>query len=81
MLRSNFVWSSFYDKKSLKYGLIWAYIISGLNGEEIAGTFYENKLQKKSLELKKKSREKAINYMLNGKGAIICLIDGLIKRT
>ena len=34
----------------------WTYVISDLKGEEIVGTFYENKLQKKvkkSLELKK----------------------------
>ena len=34
---------------------------------------------KKSLELK--SREKATNYMLNGKAAIVRLIVGLIKKT
>ena len=40
--------------------------ISDLNGEEIVGTFYEKILRKKikkSLELKKYSKEKAINYM------------------
>ena len=31
---------------------------------------------KKYLELKKKSREKMINYMLNGKNTIIRLIAG-----
>ena len=34
----------------------WTYVISDLKGEEIVGTFYENKLQKKvkkSVELKK----------------------------
>ena len=35
---------------------------------------------KKSLELKKQSREKAINYMLNGKATIILLTVGLIKK-
>ena len=31
---------------------------------------------KKSLELKKLSRKKVINYMLNGEDTIICLIAG-----
>ena len=31
---------------------------------------------KKSLELKKQQREKVINYILNGKATIICLIAG-----
>ena len=36
---------------------------------------------KKSLGLKKQSRQKVINYMLNGKAMTILLIVGLIKRT
>ena len=35
---------------------------------------------KKSLELKIKKKEKAINYMLNGKALIILLTVGLIKK-
>ena len=31
---------------------------------------------KNNLELKNKSRENVINYMLNGKDSIICLIAG-----
>ena len=31
---------------------------------------------KKNLELKNQSREKGINYMLNGKVMLICLISG-----
>ena len=36
---------------------------------------------KKSLELKKLLKEKAINYMLNGKATIVFLIVGLIRKT
>ena len=35
---------------------------------------------KKSLDLKKLSREKVINYILNGKATIILLTVGLIKK-
>ena len=35
---------------------------------------------KKSLELKKESKEKVINYMLIGKSVIILLVAGLIKK-
>ena len=35
---------------------------------------------KKTLQLKKQQREKAINYMLNGKGTTIPLTVALIKR-
>ena len=36
---------------------------------------------KKSSELKKQSRENAINYMSNGKSMIILLTVGLINKT
>ena len=61
------------------------YVINGYkydsNGEEIIRTFYElkencKKQIKMSLELKKYSRNKVINYMLNGKDAIFRLIVG-----
>ena len=32
--------------KEIKNTVPWAYVINGLNGEEIIGTFYENELQK-----------------------------------
>ena len=32
--------------KKVKNIVPWAYVINDLNGEEIVGTFYENKLQK-----------------------------------
>ena len=38
-------------------------------------------LVKKNLEQKKYLKEKVINYMSNGKGMIIVLIVGLIKKT
>ena len=34
----------------------------------------------KNLEVKKESREKLINYILNGKAQILLLIVGLIKK-
>ena len=70
--------------KKIKDIVPWTYIISDLNGEGIVGTFYENnciKQIKKSLELKKQSREKVIKCMLNGNDIIIRLIAGLIKNT
>ena len=33
--------------KKVKNNVPWTYVISDFNGEEIVGTFYENKLQKK----------------------------------
>ena len=63
----------------------WTYVINDLNGEEITGSFYEKKLQKtekkKDLEQQKYLKEKVIDYMSNGKGIIIHLIVGLIKKT
>ena len=59
------------------------YVTSDLNGEEIVGTFYVKELQKriKKSWKKKKEKEKAINYVLNGKAMIILLKVGLIKKT
>ena len=59
------------------------YAISDLNGEEITGRFYEKELQKtsqKEFRKEKYLKEKVINYMSNGKGMIIVLIVGLIKK-
>ena len=59
------------------------YIVSDLNGEEITGSFYEKALQKISqeiLRIKKVLKKKVINSMSNGKGMIIVLIVGLIKK-
>ena len=70
----------------------WTYVISNLNSEPIAGTFYEKELQKTNkqkkqkknktnIEPKKQLKEKVINCTLNGKDSIIHLIVGLIKKT
>ena len=70
--------------KKVKNTVPWTYVINDLNGKEIVGTFYQSELQeqiKKGLELKKSSREKVINYMLNGKDTIIHLIVGSMKKT
>ena len=70
--------------KKVKSTVPWTYAINDLNEEEIVGTFYENELQKlikRSIELKKQSTEKVINFMLNLKDTIICLIAGKIKKT
>ena len=31
--------------KKIKNAVSWTYVLNGLNGEEIIGTFYENELQ------------------------------------
>ena len=36
--------------KEFKKTVLWAYVISDLNGEEITGTFYEKELQKTNQE-------------------------------
>ena len=70
--------------KKIKNTVPWTHVINDLNGEEIIGTFYEKELQKtnqKEFRIKKIIKKKVINYMLNGKGLIIHLIAGLIKKT
>ena len=57
----------------------YTYIVNDLNGEEIVRTLYKKNLKKanqKNLGLKKYSREKLKNYMLNGKDTMICLMAG-----
>ena len=54
-----------------------------LNGEEITGSLMKKnckKLVKKNLEQKKYLKEKVINCVSNGKGMIVVLIVGLIKK-
>ena len=73
----------FFVIKNVKNTVPWTYVISNLNDEELVETFYEKELQKqikKSLKLKKLSKNKVINYMLNGKAMIILLLLGLIKK-
>ena len=55
-----------------------------LKPKKLLKHFAKNNCKKqirKSLELKKQQREKAINQMLNGKATIVLLTVGLIKMT
>ena len=59
-------------------------MISDLNGEEIAGSFYEKELQKTSqekLRIEKVLKRKDEMERLNEKGMIVVLIVGLVKKT
>ena len=59
-------------------------MISDLNGEKIAESFYEKELEKtsqKSFRIEKVIKRKMINCTSNGKDMIIRLIVGLIKKT
>ena len=61
----------------------WTYIVNDLNGEETIGSFYEKEMQKTSQEefrIEKVLKKKVINCMSTGKGMIIHLIAGLIKK-
>ena len=68
----------------IKNTVPWTYALSDLNGKEITGSFFEKKnckkLVKNNLEQKKYLKERLINRMSNGKGMIIVLIVGLIKK-
>ena len=62
----------------------WTYTISDLSGVPITETFYEKELQKanqKEFRIEKVLKKRVIRCMLNGKGMIIHLILGLIKKT
>ena len=68
----------------IKNTVPWIYVVSDLNGEEITGTFYEKALQKTSQEkfrIEKVIKRKGKNCMSNGKGMIIHVMVGLIKKT
>ena len=54
------------------------YSISDLNGEEISGSFYEKELRKTNQ--REFGIEKVHGQVSNGKGMIIVLIVGLIKK-
>ena len=59
-------------------------MISDLNGEKIAWSFYEKELEKtsqKTFRIEKVIKRKMINCTSNGKDMIIRLIVGLIKKT
>ena len=69
--------------KKIKNIVLWTYISSDLNGEEIVGSFYEKELQKtnqKEFRIEKVVKRKKKNCMSNGKDIIILLIAGFIKR-
>ena len=68
----------------IKNTVPWTYVINDLNGQEIIGTFYEKdlyKIDQQEFRIEKVFRKKVINYMSNGKGMIVHLIAGLIKKT
>ena len=68
----------------IKNIVLWIYAISDLNGEQIAGSFYEKELQKTSqekLRIEKVLIKKVMKCMSNGKDTTIHLIVGLIKKT
>ena len=67
----------------IKNTVPWTYVVSDLNGEEITGSFYEKELQKtsqKKFRIERVLQREVINFMLNGKGMIVVLIVGLIKK-
>ena len=67
----------------IKNAVLWTYVVSDLNGEEITGSFYKKELRKTSQEkfrLEKYLKRKVINCMPNGKGMIIVWIVGMIKK-
>ena len=55
------------------------YVINDLKSEEIVASFYEKELKKQIKNILECSREKVINYMLNGK-AIIILFNSWIDK-
>ena len=62
----------------------WTYVINDLNGKKLQEVLMKKnckRLIKKNLEQKKYLKEKVMNYMSNGKGIVIHLIVGLIKKT
>ena len=75
-------WSEVFVK--VKNTMPWTYDINDLTEKKLLESFMKKKCKeqiKKSLELKKKSRGKAINYMLNGKDTTMRLLAGQIKKT
>ena len=68
----------------IKNTVPWTYVNNDLNGDKIIGIFYEKELQKtnqKEFRMKKCLKEKVINCISNGRGIVIHLIVGLIKKT
>ena len=57
--------------KKVKNALPWTYVISGLDGEEIVGTFYEKELQKtnqKEFRFEKVIKRKSDKLYVKWKG-------------
>ena len=55
----------------IKNTVLWAYVINGLNGEEIIGTFYERELQKanqKEFRIEKIIKRKGAKLYVKWKG-------------
>ena len=55
--------------KKIKNTVPWAYVISDLNGEEIAGSFYEKELQKTN------KKEFRIEKVIRRKGNKLCQME------
>ena len=68
----------------VKNTVSWTYVICGLKGGKIVGTFYEKELQttnQKEFRAEKVIKRKGNNYMLNRKAKIVLLTVELIKKT
>ena len=61
-------WSDFVIKK-IKNTVPWTYVIDGLNGEEVTGTFYEKELHKID------QQEFRIEKVIKKKGDRLCQIE------
>ena len=75
-------WSEVFVVSKIKNTDPWTYV-TDLNGEKIIESFYEKEMQKtnqKEFRIEKVIKEKVINCTSNGKGMIILLIVGLIKK-
>ena len=67
---SKLVWRSFFNLKSV----LWTYVVSDLNGEEIVGTFYEQELQKTN------RKEFRVENVIKRKGNVDNLFNSLIDK-
>ena len=59
------------ERRQIKNAVLWTYVISGLNGEEIVGSFYEKKLQKtnqKEFKIEKVIKRKGDKLYAKWKG-------------
>ena len=68
----------------IKNAVPWTYVISGLNGEEIAGSFDEKESQKTNQEkfrIEKIIKTKGDKFYVKWKGYDNLFIVGLIKKT